>query len=308
MVERITGMTHISYKNRQIFLAFLFISPWVIGFLIFGLYPMIMSFYYSLCRYDVLRIPQFIGLANYRDLIANDPYFWKSVWNTLFYTVLRVPLGIIGSLLFAVLVNNALRGIRIFRTIFFMPSIIAGVVLSVIWLWMLNPHYGLINSALLFFGVTGPLWLQSAEWSKPAMVLMSLWSVGGGRMIVFLAALQGIPQELYEVVDIDGGGWRKKFWHVTVPMMSPVIFLWMVLEVMFSFQVFTEAYVMTQGGPLNSTLFYNLYLYFKAFDDFEMGYASAMAWILLLITLIVTLIQFRIGRRWVYYEGDHAGK
>lgn len=307
-MNSIAAILYPSYKNRQIFLAFLFISPWVIGFLIFGLYPIVMSFYYSLTRYDVLRIPQFIGWANYRELIFNDPYFWKAVWNTLFYTALRVPLSIIGSLLLAVLVNNALHGIKIFRTIFFMPSIIAGVVLSVIWLWILNPQYGLINSTLLFFGVTGPLWLQSAEWSKPALVLMSLWSIGGGRMIVFLAALQGIPHQLYEVVEIDGGGWWKKFWHVTVPMMSPVIFLWMVLEVMFSFQVFTEAYVMTQGGPLNSTLFYNLYLYFKAFDDFEMGYASAMAWILLLITLIVTLAQFKIGRKWVYYEGDHAGK
>ena len=307
-IINIISRVYPSYKNKQIFLAFLFVSPWVIGFLIFGLYPIVMSFYYSLSRYDVLRIPQFIGFTNYRDLLFDDPYFWKAIWNTLFYTAFRVPLSIIGSLLLAVLVNNAVRGIKIFRTIFFMPSIIAGVVLSVIWLWMLNPQYGLINSALLFFGVTGPLWLQSAEWSKPALILMSLWSIGGGRMIVFLAALQGIPQQLYEVVDIDGGGWWNKFWNVTVPMMSPVIFLWMVLEVMFSFQVFTEAYVMTQGGPLNSTLFYNLYLYFKAFDDFEMGYASAMAWILLVITLIVTLAQFKIGRKWVYYEGDQAGK
>jgi multiple sugar transport system permease protein len=263
-----------------------------------------MSLYYSLCRYDVLRVPQYIGFANYRELFFNDPYFWKAIWNTMYYTVLRVPLSIIGSLLLAVLVNNAVRGIKFFRTVYFLPSIVSGVVLSVIWLWMLNPQFGLINSVLMFFGFTGPLWLQSAEWSKPALVLMSLWSIGGGRMIVFLAALQGIPHQLYEVVEIDGGGWWKKFRYVTIPMLSPVLFLWMILEVMFSFQVFTEAYVMTQGGPLNSTLFYNLYLYFKAFDDFEMGYASAMAWILLFITLFITLVQFKFGRKWVYYEGD----
>lgn len=301
--RRSPSMSFIPYRYRQTVTGYFFVSPWVLGFLLFGLYPIVMSLYYSLCRYDVLRIPQFIGLANYRDLIMQDPYFWKAIWNTMYYTALRVPLSIIGSLLLAVAVNNALRGIKLFRTIYFLPSIITGVVLSVIWLWMLNPQYGLINNVLMFFGIGGPLWLQSAEWSKPAFILMSLWSIGGGRMIVFLAALQGIPHQLYEVVDIDGGGWWRKFRYVTVPLMSPVIFLWMVLEVMFSLQVFTEAYVMTQGGPLNSTLFYNLYLYFKAFDDFEMGYASAMAWMLLVITLVVTLVQFRIGRRWVYYEG-----
>jgi multiple sugar transport system permease protein len=260
--------------------------------------------YYSLCRYDVLRIPQFIGLGNYRELTMEDPYFWKSIWNTFFYTFLRTPLAIIGSLLLAVLVNNAVKGIRFFRTIYFIPSIITGVVLSSIWLWMLNPQYGLINSLLAFFGIQGPLWLQSPEWSKPSIIIMSLWSIGGGRMLVFLAALQGIPQQMYEVVDLDGGGWWQKFRHVTIPMVSPVIFLWTVLEIIFSFQVFTEAYVMTKGGPLNSTLFYNLYLYYKAFDDFSMGYASALAWLLLVFILIVTLIQFKVGQKLVYYEGE----
>ncbi len=291
-------------RRKEGITGYLFISPWIAGFLVFGLYPIIMSLYYSLCQYDVLRIPHFIGLDNYITLLFEDHYFWKSVWNTLFYTVLRVPLCIIGSLLLAVLVNNAVRGIRILRTIYFLPSIVTGVVLSVLWMWMFNPQYGLINNALNIFGISGPLWLQSPAWSKPAMVLMSLWSIGGGRMLVFLAALQGIPDQLYEAVELDGGGWWNKFRHVTVPMLSPVIFLWSVIEVIFSFQIFTEAYVMTKGGPLDSTLFYNLYLYFKAFDDFEMGYASALAWLLLLLTLIVTIIQFKVGRRMVYYEGE----
>jgi len=303
MKNKMTKPRRNPLQKKQAWLGYLFVSPWIIGFLVFGFYPIIMSFYYSLCQYDVLRVPQFVGLGNYKELLGHDPYFWKSIGNTLFYTIVRVPLVILGSLLLAVLVNNAVKGIRFFRTIFFIPSIVTGVVLSALWLWLFNPQYGLFNSILAVFGIPGPLWLQSPHWSKFSMVLMSLWSIGGGRMLVFLAALQGIPTSLYEVVDIDGGGWWAKFRHVTVPMISPVIFLWTVLEVIFSFQVFTEAYVMTKGGPLNSTLFYNLYLYFKAFDDFSMGYASALAWLLLIIILVVTLLQFVVGKKVVYYEG-----
>lgn len=293
-----------THRGREAAAGYLFLSPWLIGFFVFGLYPIVMSLYYSLCRYDVLRVPQFIGLDNYAALFTDDPYFGIAVWNTLVYTVLRTPLAILGSLLLAVLINQSVRGIKYFRTAYFLPSIITGVVLSVIWLWLFNPSVGLVNEVLGWVGLEGPLWLQSPAWSKPALVLMGMWSIGGARMIVFLAALQGIPSGLYEAVEIDGGGAWSKFVHVTLPMLSPVIFLWTVLEVVFSFQVFTEAYVMTQGGPLDSTLFYNLYLYYKAFDDFEMGYASAMAWILLAITLAVTVVQFKLGKRWVYYEGS----
>ncbi len=289
------------FEKRKALTGWLFVSPWIFGFLIFGLYPMVMSFYYSLTRYDVLRIPQFIGLENYRRLLFEDPDFWISIWNTLFYTGVRVPLAIILSLLLAVLVNHAVRGVRIFRTMFFVPSIVTGVVLSVLWMWLFNPQYGLINVTLAGLGIVGPLWLQSPDWSKPSLILMSLWSIGGPRMLVFLAALQNISPQLYEAIELDGGGWWAKFRHVTLPSLSPVIFLWGILEVIGSFQVFVEAYVMTEGGPLNSTLFYNLYLYRVAFDDFEMGYASAMAWILLLITLVVTIVQVRLSKKWVHY-------
>lgn len=297
-----TPWMHTHRRRREAAMGFLFASPWLVGFLVFGLYPMVMSFYFSLCRYDVLRIPQFIGFNNYHTLLARDPYFWTAVENTLYYAFVRTPLCVAGSLWLAVLINRATRGARAYRTVFFLPSIISGVVVSVLWLWLLNPQYGLINSALQMIGINGPLWLQSPEWSKPSLVLMSLWSIGGGRMIVFLAALQTVPQHLYEVVDLDGGGGWQKFRHVTLPMISPVLFLWIVLEVIFSLQVFTESYVMTKGGPLNSTLFYNLYLYYKAFDDFDMGYASALAWLLLLFSVVVTFVQFRVGKRWVYYE------
>lgn len=291
-------------RRREAFTGFLFVSPWIIGFLIFGLYPIGMSLYYSLCRYDVLRIPQFVGFSNYTTLLTEDPYFWTTVKNTLYYTLLKAPLSILGSLLLAVLMNNALPGMRLYRTIFFLPSLLGGVVMSVLWMWMFNPQFGLINTTLAFFGIEGPLWLQSPDWSKPSLVLMSLWTLGGGRMLVFLAALQNVPQELYEAVEIDGGGWWSKFFHVTLPMISPVLFLWFVLEIIASFQVFTEAYVMTKGGPLNSTMFYTLYLYYKAFDDFDMGYASALAWLLLILALIITLVQFRFGKYWVHYETE----
>lgn len=287
--------------RRKTMTGWMFVAPWIIGFVIFGLYPIITSFYYSMTRYDVLRIPQYIGLANYQHLLFEDPVFWTSVWNTLFYTVIRVPIAIFLSLILAVLVNQAVRGMRWFRTMYFIPSIVTGVVLSVLWLWIFNPEYGLINAALARINIDGPLWLQDPFWSKPALIIMSLWSVGGPRMLVFLAALQGISQQLYEAIELDGGGWWAKFRHVTVPTISPVLFLWAVLEVIASLQVFVEAYVMTEGGPLQSTLFYNLYLYQKAFDDFEMGYASAMAWILLVITLVATWAQVKISKKWVHY-------
>ncbi|MFA8451860.1 MAG: carbohydrate ABC transporter permease [Bacteroidales bacterium] len=289
--------------NKQQFWGYLFLSPWVIGFLIFGIYPIIMSMYYSLCQYDVLRVPQFIGFRNYEELLFQDKYFWQSIWNTLFYLIVRTPLVIIGSLMLAVLVNNTFKGIKAFRTIYFVPSIISGVILSVLWMWILNPEYGLLNLSLDFFGIQGPLWLLDPDWSKPSIILMSVWSIGGGRMLVFLAALQSIPKNLYEAIELDGGGWWNKFRHLIVPSISPVIFLWVIMEVIFALQVFVEAYVMTKGGPLNSTLFYNLYLYNKAFDDFDMGYASAMAWILFIIAIIITYIQFKFSNKWVHYSG-----
>ena len=286
------------------FLIFIFLSPWIIGFATFGIYPFMMSLYYSFCQYDVLQIPMFIGLENYKTILTKDPYFWISIKNTAYYTFFRVPLNIIGSLLLAILLNQMVKGIRILRTIYFLPSIISGVVLSVIWMWIFNPQIGLINIILGFFGFNGPLWLQDPQWSKPALVIMSLWSIGGGRMLIFLAALQNIPKPLYEAFEMDGGNIYQRFFHITLPMISPVIFLWSIIEVIASMQVFTEAFIMTKGGPLDSTLFYNLYLYNKAFEDFNMGYASALAWILLAITLCVTLAQFHLSKRYVYYEGQ----
>ena len=288
--------------NKKNLTIFAFTSPWVIGFLSFGIYPIIISFYYSLCQYDVLREPMFIGLENYRTILYEDAYFWKTIWNTLYYTIFRVPINIFLSLLIAILLNRTLKASGLIRATFFLPSLISGVALSVIWIWIFNPQIGLLNTILAFFGFKGPLWLQDENWSKLSLVIMSTWSIGGGRMLVFLAALQNVNPNLYEALKLDGGNDLQCFWHITLPLISPVIFLWSVIEVIASMQIFTEAFIMTKGGPLESTLFYNLYLYNQAFENFNMGYASALAWILLVITLIITLAQFRLSKKYVYYD------
>ena len=288
--------------NKKNLTIFAFTSPWVLGFLSFGIYPIIISFYYSLCQYDVLRDPMFIGLENYRTILYEDAYFWKTIWNTLYYTIFRVPINIFLSLLIAILLNRTLKASGLIRATFFLPSLISGVALSVIWIWIFNPQIGLLNTILAFFGLKGPLWLQDENWSKLSLVIMSTWSIGGGRMLVFLAALQNVNPNLYEALKLDGGNDLQCFWHITLPLISPVIFLWSVIEVIASMQIFTEAFIMTKGGPLESTLFYNLYLYNQAFENFNMGYASALAWILLVITLIITLAQFRLSKKYVYYD------
>lgn len=285
---------------------YLFASPWIFGVLAFTLIPIVMSLYYSFCRYDVLRPPMFVGLENYRYLLLDSPKFYKSIYNTLYFTALRVPLVMIGSLGVAMLLARPRPTIGLARTIYYMPSIISGVALSVIWLWMYNPKYGLVNQALAMFGVQGPLWLDSKNWSKEAMILMGLWSIGGGRMIVMIASLNGIPRHLYESALVDGAGWWSRFWNITLPQISGALFLLTVVEIIGSFQVFTEAYLMTGGGPLDSTLFYNLELYFKAFREYDMGMASAMAWLLFAGTLLVTLVLFKASKKYVYYESGQS--
>lgn len=302
---------HPSRKSRTRFdrearLGYLFASPWLLGFIIFGLYPIGMSIYYSLCRYDVLRPPMFIGLANYRYLFTESSTFWHSIKNTMVFTVFRVPLVIVGSLFLAMLVVRQRPGIRLARTLYYLPSIISGVSLSVIWLWLYNPKHGLINQFLMQIGLPTPLWLESPTWSKPALILMGLWSIGGGRMILFIAGLNAVPRQLYECALLDGAGWWHRFRHITLPQIGGILFLLTVAEMIGSFQVFTESYIMTRGGPSNSTLFYNLELYNRAFLDYQMGLASAMAWLLFLGTMAVTFALFKwVGTR-IYYEASNA--
>jgi multiple sugar transport system permease protein len=245
---------------------------------------------------------RFIGLSNYKEIIR-DPFFKLSLYNTLYYTLFSVPLGIATSIAIAIILNMRVRGVSVFRTIYYMPAVISGVAVSLLWLIVLDPSYGLVNYILSLFHIRGPLWLQDPKWSKPALILMSLWQ-SGGNMIIYLAGLQQIPEQLYEAATIDGANNWFKFWKITLPLLTPTIFLNLVLSIIGSFQIFTQAYVMTGGGPLNSTLFYVLYLYQKGFQSFEMGYASALAWILFTIVLLLTIILFRTSWRWVYYEAE----
>jgi len=291
-------------EQRESVLGYLFAAPWLIGFFGLTMIPVVLSFYYSFTRFDVLRPPMWVGLDNYLYLFFEDSKFYHAIWNTVYFTALRVPLVVIGSLLLAMLVARPRPGVGVLRTVYYMPSIVSGVALSVIWLWMYNPQYGLVNQALARFCVPGPLWLDDPRWSKDAIILMGIWSIGGGRMILFIAGLNAIPRHLYESARVDGAGWWPQFLHITLPQLSGVLFLIVIVEIITCFQVFTEAYLMTGGGPLDSTLFYNLQLYFMAFQDYNMGEASAMAWILFVLTMGVTLLLFKGFGRFVYYEGE----
>ncbi len=294
-------MKRLSKLRRQESKAFYaFISPWLIGFILFTGGPIIASLYFSLTNYTVISEPEFIGFENYKALSA-DPLFWTSLYNTLYYAVFYVPLGIIIAFLLAVLLNQKVRGIAIYRTIYYLPSIVPAVASAILWIWLLNPQWGLINTGLRLIGIEGPGWLTSEQWSKPGIVLMSLWGIGPW-MIIYLASLQGVPEQLYEAAQIDGATNIQSFFRITVPLMTPAIFFTSVTGLIGAFQVFTQAYIMTNGGPVNSTLFYALYLFRNAFNYLKMGYASSMAWILFLITFILTIIQFRLAREWVFYE------
>ncbi len=290
-------------RGRESITFYLFVAPWLIGFLIFTIGPVITSFILSLADYSIVTPPRFIGLDNYRDLFLDDRLFGRSLYNTGYYVVIFVPLQIALSLILALLLNQKVRGLTIYRTLFYIPSIVPVVANSILWIWILQPQWGLLNFGLSLIGIKGPLWLNSVAWAKPSLIMMSLWG-SGGAMIIFLAGLQGVPQHLYEAAEIDGANRWHKFWSITIPLLTPTIFFVLVLGIIGSFQVFTQAYIMTGGGPADATLFYMFYLYRRAFVFHNMGYASAMAWILFLIILLLTIIQFVTASRWVYYEGE----
>ncbi|MBI2433895.1 MAG: sugar ABC transporter permease [Candidatus Hydrogenedentes bacterium] len=284
----------------------LFISPWLLGFAAFSVYPLVMSIYYSFTEYNVIQPPAWVGLDNYRELFFEDPLFWKSLYNTCYFTLFAVPLSLAASLGIAVLLNIKIRGIAVFRTIFFLPSIVPIVASSVLWLWVLNPDHGLLNSALReFLGFDGPGWVADPAWSKPSLILMSLWGIGGA-IVIFLAGLADVPDTLYEVAELDGAGPWRKFWHVTLPMVTPTILFTRVMGLIASFQFFTQAYVMThgRGTPADSLMFYALYLYRESFYYLRMGYASSMAWMMFVVILVSTIAVLISSRRWVYYQGE----
>ncbi len=294
-----------SPARREALEGFLYIGPWIIGFLVFALGPMIASFYLAFTDYNMLRPPDFVGLKNYITVFTGDRIFYQSLSRTAIYAAAIVTIGVSGSLLLAVLLNQKIIGTVAFRTMYFLPSLTPVVASALLWQWLLHPDLGLVNTALWMIGIKGPGWLTTTEWALPSLVVMALWAgLGGQRMIIFIAGLQGVPQELYEAASIDGADNWARFRNVTMPMITPTIFFNLVLGVISSFSVFTVAYVATQGGPARSTYFYVYHLYNTAFQDFSMGYASALAWVFFLILLAFTAVQFRLQRLWVYYEAE----
>jgi len=295
-------------SQREAAWAYFFISPWILGFIFFTVGPMLASLYYSFTRYNIISSPQWLGLVNYRDIVK-DPLFWKSLQVTVYYASLALPLGLLFGFFLAILLNQKIPGVNVWRTVYFLPSVIAGVAVALLWIRIFNPKIGILNPFLAKFGIQGPGWLNDPNWAMPALVIMSLWGVGGG-MIIYLAGLQGVPTALYDAAKVDGASLWQRFWYVTLPMMTPVIFYNLVMGLIGAFQYFTTVYVATggSGSPARATLFYNLYLYQNAFKYFEMGYASTMAWILFVIVLLLTLLVFRSSQAWVYYEGQLRGR
>ena len=290
-------------KRKEALAFYLCISPWIIGFILFYLGPVIASFYFSLTNWDLLTAPKFIGLQNYVKIFTRDPLYLQSLKVTLIYTFTYVPLDLILGLLIALLLNRPIRGIGIFRTIFYLPSVLTGVAYVVMWMWIFNPQVGLINTLLKTIGIQGPRWLLDPKWALWALVLMSIFQVGRS-MVIYLAGLQDVPKELHEAASIDGANTWSRFWKITLPLLTPSILFNLIFGMIMTFQSFTNVYIATNGGPLDSTLFYVLYLYQKAFSLLEMGYASAMAWILFLMVLVLTIIIFKTSGKWVFYRSE----
>lgn len=294
-------------SNRKEALSFyLTISPWLVGFFAFTAAPMVISLLASFTNWDLLTDPLWVGGRNYQDL-ASDRLFLQSLKVTLIYTAAYVPLDLMGGMLLALLARPRLKGIGVFRTIFYLPTVFSGVAFVVVWLWMLNPNGGLVNLVLGWFGIQGPRWLLDPQFSLLSLVMMSFW--GWGRsMALYLGGMQNIPGSLYEAAAMDGAGSLRQFFSITLPLLSPTIFFNLVLSVITTFQSFTSAFVATNGGPLDSTLFLVLHIYRQAFEFFHMGYAAALAWVLFAIVLVLTLLLMRSQKFWVFYLGERGGE
>jgi multiple sugar transport system permease protein len=295
-----------SLARKEARWAYFFISPWIIGFIIFTLGPMLASLYLSFTDYSlgsVGSVPVLNWGANYVKLFAGDPKFWHALVVTVTYAIIAIPLELFFGFMVAYLLNLKVPGLPVWRTLYYLPSVTPAVAGAILWGIIFNPSFGIMNWFLSLIGIKGPGWLSSQQWALPALIIMSLWGVGGG-MVIYLAGLQGIPTALYEAAEIDGANSLQKLAKITVPLMTPVIFFNLVIGIIGTFQFFTSVYVLTRGGPADATLFYNLYLYNTAFRYLNMGYASALAWILFIIVLLLTLLVFRSSSLWVYYEGE----
>jgi len=294
------------FRERSNFrIGMLFLLPWTIGFLVFTLYPMAASFYYSFTIYHARAPLEWIGLKNYIDLL-HDNLFWQSLSNTLYMVIIGVPLTLLMSFICAVLLNLKVKGQSIYRVIYFLPSIVPTVASTILWLWILNPQTGILNTLLGYVGIDGPNWMSNAAWSKPGLILLGMWGMGG-TIVIYLSGLQDVPVSLLEAAELDGANWWQRLWHVTVPMVSPITLFNLITGVIAMFQYFAQAYVFRGthdlGYPLNSTLFYSVYLYQNGFLWLKMGYASAMAWVLFIIILVCTILLLKVSERFTYYAG-----
>lgn len=294
---------HSPMARREALTFYIMVLPWVVGFLLFIAYPMARSFYLAFTRYNLKTEPEWIGLDNFVEMFTNDDKFWQSFKVTTLYVLGSVPAGTLFALVVAMVLAQALRGVNFWRTIYFMPTMVSGVAVAVMWTYLLNPEYGLANQLLDMINVKGPGWIASQTWALPSLILMSWWSIGG-QMVIYLAGLKGIPQALYEAAEIDGAGEWAKFRYVTIPMLSPTIFFNLVLGLIGAFQIFEGPLVLTEGGPNNATLTYVLNLYNEAFRFIHFGYASAMAWFLFAVIMGMTLLVIRSSAIWVYYESE----
>lgn len=282
---------------------YLLISPWLVGFLIFSLGPMVVSLYFGFTKYEFPLPPKWIGLGNYINALTKDDLFFLSLGNTAYYVFLAVPLGLVVSLFLALLLDRHIVGRAVWRTIYYLPSIVPMVASTFLFLYIFQPDYGLINGWLWkLFRIEGPGWFSSRTWVKPTFIILALWGAGGSTMIIFLAGLQNIPTELYEAAEVDGAGRWRKFLNITLPMLSPTIFFNLVTGIVGAFKIFGPAFVATGGGPGYGSYFYVLHLFNNAFRYLNMGYASGLAWVLFIILLVLTLVQFRVAKSWVYYE------
>jgi multiple sugar transport system permease protein len=290
-------------QRRQLALGLLFVSPWLIGFLLWAAYPLIASFVYSFMRYDLLRPPVFIGLENYRDIFTEDPHTPIVAYNTIYYVALSSPLGVIAAFLLASLLNNKISGRSVCRAIFFFPAIVPAIVTAMVWQFLLNVQWGAINATLMGVGLPVIPFIANPQLAKPSLILIHMWAQGNA-IVIFLATLQDVPRSLYEAAIVDGANAWHKFWHITVPMCTPVILFNLVMAFIWGFQNFTLPWLLTQGGPNNATEFIAIYLYRNAFSYLRMGKASALAWILFFIIVTFTVVLFRTSGRWVYYGGE----
>lgn len=290
----------LSLSTREEIAGWLFASPWIFGFLVFILGPMIWSLFMSFTDYNLFTW-KWVGLANYERMFMLDDLVPKAFIVTTKYALMSVPLHVVCGFLLALLLNQKVKGLGIWRTIFYFPSVLSGVAVIILWILILNPQFGLINSMLRGIGIQGPNWLGSPDWALTSLVIMSLWGVGGS-MLIYLAGLQGIPTELYEAAEVDGANSLQKLWFITIPMMSPIIFFNLVIGLIAALQTFDTAFIATNGGPAWSTYFYMLHLFTVAFEELRMGYASALAWVLFIYIFVLTLLVFRFGSAWVFYE------